>query len=412
MVGVQTQQQSISTVESCPLCTIPSREPILYDDGVVYLVRTQNMKGHHVRVMACTHRHTDNPTLDELVRMFILIYNYMTVNCSGEWCIVDNTYGSIPDHAHYTACDTLGTPEELEQLAKTPKTHFPLNSIMIGIPAHNEEANIGKVIETARRFGDVVVYNDGSTDETAKVSILHKAHVLNPHRETENQGYGYGLKQLFNYAEKHGYQTLVTIDGDGQHDPREIMNLLVALNNADVVIGNRFIAGSKTPLHRELFIHGLSFVTGIGDSQSGFRAYNRRAIETIVIEKDDMSASLDSLTQIIYNGLKVTEVPITITYEDTQHSESPITQGWTLAETLFWTQIWGKPITTLGTMGTLTGLAGLYFILRVMKFWYVNHTFVFNLAIVGTGFLMTSMMLFLGLMFVLVNRKLYRELKK
>jgi len=402
------------TESECPLCSIPEREPILYSDDVIYLVKTSKMKGHKVRVMACTYRHTDNPTIDEQVRMFITIQKYMSVNCPGIWYLCDSTHCSIPQHAHFVACDGLGTPEELELLSRTEKVRFPLNKVMIGIPAHNEFENIGKVIDEAKQFGAVVVYDDGSTDKTTEVSLVHGAYVLNPNRKQGNRGYGYGLMKLFEYARDNGYETLVTIDGDGQHDPSDIINLLCALNNVDVVIGNRFLGSvNETPLYRELFIQGINFITGVGDSQSGFRAYNRAAIETVFIQKYDMGGSLDILTQILDADLSISEVPISIKYnDDIEHSESPITQGYSLLETLFWVQIWGKPLSSLGSISLLSMIFGGVFGSMLINEYYMKHYFALNLALLASGFIMASLVLLLACMFILVNRKILRELER
>ena len=397
----------------CPLCSIPELESILYSDDVIYLVKTKEMKGHKVRVMACTYRHTTNPTIDEQVRMFVTLHKYMSVNCVGEWYLCDSTHCSIPEHAHFVACDGLGTVEELELLSRTEKVSFPLNKVMIGIPAHNEFENIGKVIDESKQFGTVVVYDDGSTDKTTEVSLVHGAHVLNPNREQGNRGYGYGLMKLFEYARDNGYETLVTIDGDGQHDPSDIINLLCALNKVDMVIGNRFLGSiNETPLYRELFIQGINFITGVGDSQSGFRAYNRAAIETVFIQKYDMGGSLDILTQILDANLSISEVPVNITYENNEPSESPITQGYSLLETLFWVQIWGKPLTYLGSISLLSMILGGVFGSMLINEYYVKQYFALNLALLASGFIMASLVLLLACMFILVNRKILRELER
>ncbi len=413
MEKVSSQKQVTHLTDlNCPLCSIPEREPILYSDGVVYLVKTLKMKGHDVRVMACTHRHTDKPDIDETVRMIVLLYNYMSKNCLGEWYLCDSTHCTIPDHAHYVACDGKGTPEELELLSLTEKIRFPLNKVMIGIPAHDESDNIGSVISGAKLYGDVVVYDDGSTDKTTEISQVHGAHVLNPNNKHRNRGYGYGLMKLFKYARDNGYQTLVTIDGDGQHDSSDIINLLCALNNVDVVIGNRFIGVHGTPLYREIFIHGLNFITGVGDSQSGFRAYNRAAIEAVSIQKYDMGGSLDILTQVIDADLSISETPININYTDTKHSQSPITQGFSLLETLFWVRVWGKPITTLGGVSMVSLFLGVVFGAMLVNEYYMKQYFALNLALLASGFIMASLVLLLACMFVLVNRKILRELKR
>ena len=202
----------------CPFCTIPERESLLYEDDLVYLVSTLDLKGHKVRVMVATKRHTTEPTFEELVKAYTVLYDYMNLQGLDEWFICDSTFGRWPDHWHRVSCDLLGTPKELELLAKTSKVKFPLRRIMVGIPAHNEAKHIVQVINEARKYGDVVVYDDGSTDYTADLSRDAGAHVI---VGGVNRGYGLALKKLFEYA-RNCYDILITLDGDGQHDPSEI----------------------------------------------------------------------------------------------------------------------------------------------------------------------------------------------
>lgn len=121
----------MTTVGECPFCTIPGREKLLYSDDLVYLVKTLDMKGHAIRVTVATHRHTTDPTFEELTKSYAVLYDYMNSLRLDEWYIVDKTFGRWPDHWHIVSCDALGTPEELILLAKTPKVKFPLRRILI-----------------------------------------------------------------------------------------------------------------------------------------------------------------------------------------------------------------------------------------------------------------------------------------
>ena len=121
---------------SCPLCTIPEREELLYSDSLVYLVKTSKMKGHKNRVMCSIRRHSEEPTFMEKVHIFSVIYDYMnSVMGVDPWYLMDSTYCTIPDHYHLVSCDTVSDdPEETTQMQKTIKVQFPIkqNIIIVG----------------------------------------------------------------------------------------------------------------------------------------------------------------------------------------------------------------------------------------------------------------------------------------
>jgi glycosyltransferase involved in cell wall biosynthesis len=189
------------------------------------------------------------------------------------------------------------------------------------MPAFNEEGHIAKTIIGCRKYVDkVVVVDDGSSDATAEISEALGAIVI---KHPENRGYGAALQTIFNTAREMDADKMVIIDSDGQHDPREIPKLLKPLSNGtDIVIGSRFVNGNgkNVPAYRKVGLKMLDAATNIAgsinvsDSQSGFRAYRRRAIEKIRIKDNDMSAGSEILMQMNDHDLKFEEVEIHCNY--------------------------------------------------------------------------------------------------
>ncbi|WP_096205737.1 glycosyltransferase family 2 protein [Candidatus Methanoperedens nitratireducens] len=203
------------------------------------------------------------------------------------------------------------------------------------MPAFNEEKYIAKTIVGCRKYVDkVIVVDDGSTDATAEIAEALGAIVI---KHPENRGYGGALKTIFESAREMKADAMVIIDSDGQHDSGEIPKLLESLNNgADLVIGSRFINGNgkNVPAYRKIGMKVLdsatNFAGGIhfSDTQSGFRAYGKKAIEKIRINDTDMSAGSEILMQIKDHDLKFKEVEIHCNYdvEDTS-SQNPVSHG-------------------------------------------------------------------------------------
>jgi glycosyltransferase involved in cell wall biosynthesis len=191
-------------------------------------------------------------------------------------------------------------------------------NIWIVMPAYNEEGSIGKVLEGLKREGyeQIIVVDDGSTDRTAKIAGSKGAVVLKHER---NRGLGAALRTGLQEALNRGADRAVTFDADGQHDPRAIRELLKALNGADLAIGVR--AKGKMPLHKRVGNFGLNFITHMlggtfTDSQSGFRAFNRRALQTIQIRSDRYEVSSEIIIQARQKSLRVRGVPIEAIFTD------------------------------------------------------------------------------------------------
>lgn len=205
---------------------------------------------------------------------------------------------------------------------------------IVCIPALDEEKFIGDVIKKSLQYADkVIVCDDGSQDNTAKIARQSGAQVIS---HKKNEGYGAAIITLFDYARKENADVIVTIDGDGQHNPDQIPLLVSTLqeNNVDIVIGSRFLdKNSSTPGYRKsgikIITSAANFATDfkVSDSQSGFRAYSKRAIESIRPTERGMAVSTEILLKISNKGLSLAEVPISISYGKDTSTENPVPHG-------------------------------------------------------------------------------------
>lgn len=192
---------------------------------------------------------------------------------------------------------------------------------LIVIPAHNEQENIGRVLEELRslNFGhDVLVVNDASSDGTeAELARLGQRSV----RLSANLGYGGAVQTGFKYALRHGYDYVVQMDGDCQHDPRSIPVLLeeVQAGRADVALGSRFTGELQytVPLFRRwgiaLFRTLVSSLTKqpITDPTSGFQALNRKVLAFFAGDNYPLDyPDSDVLLALYYAGFRIREVPV------------------------------------------------------------------------------------------------------
>ena len=211
-------------------------------------------------------------------------------------------------------------------------------SLLAAIPAFNEQKTIGSVVLTAQRYATrVIVIDDGSEDETAWVAEQAGATVI---RHPTNRGYGAALRSCFEYARESEFEVLVILDGDGQHRPEMIPQVVAPVDEgrADVSIGSRFMDGTKAegvPGYRKFGIRVITKLTNLGtrhsgkitDAQSGFRAYSRAAIAAIDPVEADMGASAEILWEADRRGLRIVEVPIEVDYYGKKSVRGPIKHG-------------------------------------------------------------------------------------
>ncbi len=202
-------------------------------------------------------------------------------------------------------------------------TLTPEKNIWIVIPAYNEGTIINDVIHEIRHAGysNIIVVDDGSKDDTQKRARQTGARAL---RQKLNRGKGAATKTGIEAAKLLGADIIITLDGDGQHDPRDIPALIrpILRNRFDVVLGSRLIDPKGMPkykiLHNKIsnllvwYFYGL-YVT---DSQSGFRAYSRHAAEVINTSTDRYEYDSEVIREIYRYRLRYTEVPIAVRYTD------------------------------------------------------------------------------------------------
>jgi len=200
------------------------------------------------------------------------------------------------------------------------------------IPAYNEENHIADVIKKSLLYVDqVVVCDDGSTDDTAKIAKSTGAIVISQ----SNQGYGAAISTLFDYARRNNAKIMVTLDSDGQHNPEQIPLLLDAIitHGVDVSVGSRFLGDTEASGYRKAGIKIITSATNYGtnlkisDSQSGFRAYSQKAISTIHPTEQGMSVSTEILLKISNKGLSLAEVPISIIYGPDTSEHNSVSHG-------------------------------------------------------------------------------------
>lgn len=274
--------------------------------------------------------------------------------------------------------------------------------VVAGIPAYNEENSIARVIIGAQKFADaVVVCDDGSTDLTAAIAERLGADVV---RHEHNQGYGAALKSLFDRARELDVDVLVTLDADGQHDAGEIPNIVKPIieNAADIVIGSRFVDDNGTkemPLHRQIgaklitkIVNGSS-KNNISDAQSGFRAYNHKAIEGFNIHETGMGASIAILLEAHKYNLRLYEVPSTCRYENADvetSSANPVSHGLSVLLSFVRIILNEKPLLSIGLPGFMCLFAGIAFGLWTMQIYAVGHSIPMGPAIAAMLFLLTS----------------------
>src|SRR5579884_561536 len=194
--------------------------------------------------------------------------------------------------------------------------------IVVAIPCLNEERNIGSLVIQAKRWAsEVIVVDDGSRDETALIAEAAGATVI---RHAENQGKGAALNSAFGVALGRDADVLVVMDGDGQHRAEEISAIAapVLKGEADIVVGSRHLKDGGIPKVRRVGQTMVTAATNIGsgvnltDSQSGFRAFSRKALEGMTFSSRGFAVESEMQFLALDRGLIVVEVPIQAVYVD------------------------------------------------------------------------------------------------
>ena len=277
---------------------------------------------------------------------------------------------------------------------------------MVAIPCFNEERFIGSVVLKARNYADhVIVIDDGSTDKTAMVAELAGAQVI---KHNCNEGKGVAVNTAFEYAQEIECKALVLLDGDGQHEPADIPIVLEPILNdqADMVVGSRFLGmKGSIPRYRVWGQHVLTFFTNIGsqikltDSQSGFRAFSPSAIKAFSFAEKGLSVESEMQFLAKEADLRVTEVPIGMTYYD-KAKRSPLAHGMGVLNAIMGLISKRIPLFFFGVPGLIMLGFGFWEGYRVVHGYNIYHEFFLGpallavlLCVVGALSLFTGLIL-------------------
>lgn len=281
----------------------------------------------------------------------------------------------------------LEPPKESKELEPT---------LVIGIPAFNVEKTIAKVaIDAFQHSDNIIVCDDGSTDRTSAIAKKIGCDVVTHDR---NMGYGSAIKTILKRAREKQASVLVTVDGDGQHDLNAINPLVKPIleGEADVVIGSRFldneVTSDSTPRMRKFGIKTITSLTGalinqnVSDAQSGFRAYNKRAIEVLNPGEQGMGASTEILLKAKESGLRIVEVPTTITYKGGKTSTlNPLFHYADVVSSTIKVASIRHPLMSYGIPGALLLVLSLIFAGRTIQVFASQGQFETNVALISIG---------------------------
>lgn len=285
-------------------------------------------------------------------------------------------------------------------------------NIVIGIPAFNEENKIAPIIANLQKLSySVIVCNDGSIDMTGKIAEKMGAIVVH---HPKNLGYGAAIRTLFLKARELKCDVLVTFDADGQHATKDVPVILepILKNQADMVIGSRFLnEDSIIPNYRKVGIKTITKLTNLSsdlkitDSQSGFRAYNKEAIDKILPSEFGMGVSTEILIKAAKKGLKIIEVPIVILYDGQISTHHPVSHGISvILSTMKFTSI-EHPLKFYGIPGLILLAIGLFFVVWTIQIFSETRQIITNISLVGIGTTILGMILLLTsiMLYSLVN---------
>ena len=281
--------------------------------------------------------------------------------------------------------------------------------ITIGIPAYNEEKNIAGIISKLKKYTDsIIVCDDGSSDLTGDISEQLGAIVI---KHSKNRGYGAAINSLFLKAKELESDVFLTLDADGQHRVEDIPIVTdpIIKNEVDLVIGSRFLdtKSEEMPNYRKVGIKIITKITNLSikekltDSQSGFRAYSRKALQEITPTDDGMGVSTEILIKASNLELKVAEVPIKVNYNGDTSTHDPVSHGTSvILSTIKFTSI-HNPLKFYGIPAIIFLIIGLSFVAWTVQIYSESQQIITNVSLIGIGcvvigtvFLMTAVILF------------------
>lgn len=286
--------------------------------------------------------------------------------------------------------------------------------IIAAMPAFNEAKYIGSLVLQTRKYVDeVIVVDDGSTDDTVEIAKLAGARVI---QHEKNSGYGAAIQSIFNEAKKLNPDVLVVLDADSQHHPQEIPTLIkpVLENQNDVVIGSRQEHSKKIPFYRrigqKIILRSVKTIAEdtLTDSECGFRAFSRQAIQTLNLKEKGMAVSAETVAQAYQKKLKVTQVPVNITYTKDSSTLNPVRHGLGVFARILVMISEQRPLFFFGLGGIIAVLVGLGFGVRVLTLYSESNVLPTGNTLVAVVLIVVGMFsLFTGFILATMQKEKY-----
>jgi len=274
---------------------------------------------------------------------------------------------------------------------------------VVCIPAYNEGEHIYQIVKNSLNYVDIVIVcDDGSTDDTLIKAQKAGAKII---QNKKNLGKGASLKKLFEEVRNLNADVIVTIDGDGQFLPTEIPKLMSSVieNESDIVIGYRFDDLVEMPTYRKIGNKMLDKLVELAaelpfrDTQSGFRAYSKKAISKIQFQSDGFGADSEILVNASQNDLKISEEKVTVIYNTggSTSTKNPVFHSSEVAFSIIELIALKRPLSLLGIPGIILMIVGIIFGITVVSMFNDTRYFSIPSTLISLGAFLGGLLLIL-----------------